>query len=159
MIPDNFALGRDECLQRCGLSRGPQPSMQRQPRVAGNALPSSSASSSSSSSSSSAWASATSSSAATPSPASMQRRALVDASASEERMVAYYRPAPVLSAPAVTAAAVSSLMLGLVGAMGAGYVVLAVLYLRDRAQRRTVELAESLPIVARYSDKPSVTAV
>ncbi|KIP10703.1 hypothetical protein PHLGIDRAFT_115256 [Phlebiopsis gigantea 11061_1 CR5-6] len=38
-LPDNFALGRDECLQRCGLTRGPQPSTQRQPRVAGNALP------------------------------------------------------------------------------------------------------------------------
>ena len=151
MIPDNFALGRDECLQRCGLSRGPQPSMQRQPRVAGNALPSSSASSSSSSSS--AWASATSSSAATPSAASMQRRALFDASASEERMVAYYRPAPVLSAPAVTAAAVSSLMLGLVGAMGAGYVVLAVLYLRERQQRAAREESSPVVAVAQYSDK------
>ena len=99
--------------------------------------------------------------AATPDPTMMRRRSYLDAaSSSEERMVAYYRPEPVaLPLAAPTAAALSSLMLGLVGAMGAGYVVLAVLYLRDRAQRRTVELAESLPVVARYSDKPSVTAV
>ena len=45
MLPDNFAIGRDECLSRCGLTRGPQPTTQRQPRVSGNALPSGSASS------------------------------------------------------------------------------------------------------------------
>ena len=39
-IPDNIALGTDECLQRCGLSRTGQPTAQRQPRVSGNALPS-----------------------------------------------------------------------------------------------------------------------
>ncbi len=39
-IPDNIALGTDECLQRCGLNRGDQPTAQRQPRVSANALPS-----------------------------------------------------------------------------------------------------------------------
>ena len=38
-LPDNFAIGRDECLQRCGLSRGTQPTTQRQPRVSANAFP------------------------------------------------------------------------------------------------------------------------
>lgn len=44
-IPDNFAIGRQECLDRCGLSRGTQKTTQRQPRVSGNALPSSETSS------------------------------------------------------------------------------------------------------------------
>ncbi|KIP11055.1 hypothetical protein PHLGIDRAFT_173935 [Phlebiopsis gigantea 11061_1 CR5-6] len=39
-IPDNIALGSDECLQRCGISRGNQPTNQRQARVSANALPS-----------------------------------------------------------------------------------------------------------------------
>ena len=37
MIPDNVALGTEECLKRCGITRGDQPNAQRQPRVAGNA--------------------------------------------------------------------------------------------------------------------------
>ena len=67
-LPDNFAIGRDECLQRCGLSRGTQPTTQRQPRVSGNALPDNSTSSdapSATDSSSSSWAS---SAAPTPTP-------------------------------------------------------------------------------------------
>ena len=40
LIPDNVALGTDECLQRCGLTRPEAPlTAQRQPRVAGNAYP------------------------------------------------------------------------------------------------------------------------
>ncbi|KAI0349412.1 RmlC-like cupin [Trametes cingulata] len=39
MIPDNIALGTQECLDRCGISRGDQPTTQRQPRNANNALP------------------------------------------------------------------------------------------------------------------------
>ena len=40
LIPDNVALGTDECLQRCGLTRAATPpTAQRQPRVAGNAYP------------------------------------------------------------------------------------------------------------------------
>ena len=40
MIPDNVALGTDECLQRCGLTRPETPTTnQAQPRVAGNAFP------------------------------------------------------------------------------------------------------------------------
>ncbi|KAJ7931674.1 RmlC-like cupin [Mycena leptocephala] len=39
-IPDNVAVGTDECLKRCGLVRPPtQPTMQHQPRVSGNAFP------------------------------------------------------------------------------------------------------------------------
>ncbi|KAI0076526.1 RmlC-like cupin [Panus rudis PR-1116 ss-1] len=38
-IPNNIALGTDECLKRCGLSRTDQPTSQRQPRVQANALP------------------------------------------------------------------------------------------------------------------------
>ena len=60
---------------------------------------------------------------------------------------------------AVPSAAWPSLLMGLVGAMGAGYIVLAVLYLRDRAQKRSVRLAETLPVVQSYTDKPSVTVV
>ena len=37
-IPDSFALGVDECLARCGISRGEQPVMQQQPRVSANAF-------------------------------------------------------------------------------------------------------------------------
>jgi len=39
-IPDNIALGSDECLARCNIKRQNQPTAQRQPRVQGNALPS-----------------------------------------------------------------------------------------------------------------------
>ena len=59
-LPDNFALGRDECLQRCGITRGTQPTTQRQPRVSANALPSVT--------SSAASAASTASSTATPVP-------------------------------------------------------------------------------------------
>ena len=42
MIPDNVALGTEECLQRCGLTLPETPTTnQRQPRVAGNAYPAS----------------------------------------------------------------------------------------------------------------------
>ena len=40
MIPDNVALSTAECLQRCGIQATTQPTLQRQPRVAGNAYPS-----------------------------------------------------------------------------------------------------------------------
>ncbi|OCH89623.1 RmlC-like cupin [Obba rivulosa] len=40
-IPDNVIFGTQECLQRCGLNgTDNQPTLQRQPRVAANALPS-----------------------------------------------------------------------------------------------------------------------
>ena len=66
--------------------------------------------------------------------------------------------------PVPVSAAYSSLVLGLVGAMGAGYVVLAVLYLRERS-RRSVALAYEAPVMAallqqqQYADKPSVATV
>jgi len=40
-MPDNIVLGVDECLQRCGIQRTAQSNSQRQPRVSGNAFPSS----------------------------------------------------------------------------------------------------------------------
>jgi len=40
IIPDSIALGTDECLKRCGITRTSQPTTQRQPRVSGNAFPS-----------------------------------------------------------------------------------------------------------------------
>ncbi|KAJ7770079.1 hypothetical protein B0H16DRAFT_1411208 [Mycena metata] len=40
-IPDNVAIGTDACLKRCGITRPSQPTLQRQPRVSGNAFPSS----------------------------------------------------------------------------------------------------------------------
>lgn len=39
LIPDNVALGTAECLARCGIDRGEQPTSQRQPRVPANAFP------------------------------------------------------------------------------------------------------------------------
>jgi len=39
-VPDNMAIGVDRCLQKCGLKRGTQTTNQQQPRVAGNAFPS-----------------------------------------------------------------------------------------------------------------------
>ncbi|KAJ7117738.1 RmlC-like cupin domain-containing protein [Mycena epipterygia] len=39
MIPDNIAVGTDECLKACGLTRPAQPTAQQQPRISGNALP------------------------------------------------------------------------------------------------------------------------
>jgi len=40
LIPDNVAYGAEECLQRCGITRGNQPTSQQQPRVSANAFPS-----------------------------------------------------------------------------------------------------------------------
>ena len=41
LIPDNVALGTEDCLKRCGITRPATPATaQRQPRVAGNAYPS-----------------------------------------------------------------------------------------------------------------------
>ncbi|KAF7338702.1 RmlC-like cupin [Mycena sanguinolenta] len=40
LIPDSVALGTDECLQRCGITRTSQPTTQQQTRVSGNAFPS-----------------------------------------------------------------------------------------------------------------------
>ncbi|KAI1795208.1 RmlC-like cupin [Ganoderma leucocontextum] len=39
MIPDNVALGRQECLDRCKIKRENQPTSQREPRNSNNALP------------------------------------------------------------------------------------------------------------------------
>ncbi|KAJ7314577.1 RmlC-like cupin domain-containing protein, partial [Mycena albidolilacea] len=39
MIPDNVALGTDECLKHYGISRSVQPTTQRQARVSGNTFP------------------------------------------------------------------------------------------------------------------------
>jgi len=39
-IPDNLAIGVQSCLDRCKLQRVTQPTVQQQPRVSGNALPS-----------------------------------------------------------------------------------------------------------------------
>ena len=41
LIPDNVALGTEDCLKRCGITRPTTPATtQRQPLVAGNAYPS-----------------------------------------------------------------------------------------------------------------------
>jgi len=41
LIPDNVILGVDSCLQRCNITRTPQPTSQQQPRVSANAFPAS----------------------------------------------------------------------------------------------------------------------
>ncbi|KAJ7776636.1 RmlC-like cupin domain-containing protein, partial [Mycena maculata] len=41
IIPDNVAIGTDECLKRCNITRPTQPTTQLQPIVSGNAFPSS----------------------------------------------------------------------------------------------------------------------
>lgn len=38
-IPDDVALGSSECLRRCNITSGPQPTAQQVPRTSGNALP------------------------------------------------------------------------------------------------------------------------
>ncbi|KAH9951608.1 RmlC-like cupin [Amylocystis lapponica] len=43
MIPDDVALGSSECLQRCGITRGTQPTAEQVPRTSGNSLPAASA--------------------------------------------------------------------------------------------------------------------
>jgi len=43
MIPDDVAFGSEECVQRCGIKVGVQPTNEQVPRVSGNALPSGSA--------------------------------------------------------------------------------------------------------------------
>jgi len=40
LIPDNIILGLDECVKRCGITRGQDLFKQQQPRVQANALPS-----------------------------------------------------------------------------------------------------------------------
>ncbi|KAI0921076.1 hypothetical protein AcW2_006165 [Taiwanofungus camphoratus] len=45
-IPDDVAFGSQECLQRCGIQVGTQPTNEQVPRVSGNALPGASGSAS-----------------------------------------------------------------------------------------------------------------
>jgi oxalate decarboxylase/phosphoglucose isomerase-like protein (cupin superfamily) len=45
-IPDSFALGIQQCLDTCKITRGTQPTSQLQPRVSSNAFPSNSSSNS-----------------------------------------------------------------------------------------------------------------
>ncbi|PCH41047.1 RmlC-like cupin, partial [Wolfiporia cocos MD-104 SS10] len=44
LIPDDVAFGSQECLTRCGINAGTQPTAEQVPRVSGNALPTGSSS-------------------------------------------------------------------------------------------------------------------
>ncbi|KAH9938175.1 uncharacterized protein B0H18DRAFT_965919 [Fomitopsis serialis] len=108
MIPDDVAYGSQECLTRCGISIGTQPTNEQVPRVSANALPSGSVS---------AWtATATSTSAAEAT--NLEGRDLLGGNSSGE--TAHY------NASGYHAALTAMVILVLI--MGAGYIGLAVLF-------------------------------
>ncbi|KAI0771602.1 RmlC-like cupin domain-containing protein [Trametes elegans] len=132
MIPDNIALGTQECLDRCGISRGTQPTTQRQPRNANNALPSGAPASASASASSSA------SPGAAPTPTHYTRNTQQTGGVSGA-----------LAADAQTGAAAGGVsspvlvaLVVVVSVMGAGYLVLAAFYVVGSRRRRRAAAAE-----------------
>ncbi|KAL4242095.1 germin family protein [Abortiporus biennis] len=144
MIPDNVALGSDQCLQRCGLNRQGQPTTQRQPRVAGNAFP--------------ANITSASPSAASASASSHSRRQIYEdeeeevVSSGESTAHFFTRITTPLTADTNT---LNLALVALVGFMAMGYVVVAISFVRNRRERSSRYFQDTLTIssVERYSDK------
>jgi len=161
LIPDNIAFGPDECFKRCGLTRPEQPTKQRQPRVSGNALPSTASSTASSTPSATASTSA-SSSEATSTPKA--RRAYIEYPTVEivdAKTIMSTQASASQSFATTTYFDSWTAMVMLTTAMGLGYVVLAIIYLRDRSRKhnqRGLRLteAEREGEYERYADKPAV---
>jgi len=149
-IPDNIALGTAECLQRCGITSGTQPTSQLQPRISANAFPSAASAS------------------ASPSATAHSRRDIVsDESVFSALFGAMGAAAHPLSAPStadsdehvtipqaearviVTSGSSNALnfaLVGLVALMATGYVAIALVYARSRG--RAAQYAAALPVVA-----------
>ncbi|KAI9001036.1 RmlC-like cupin [Trametes punicea] len=123
MIPDNFALGTQECLDRCGIRRGEQPTTQRQPRNANNALPGPS-----DSSSVAAWTRSATSAHATSTHYSRntQRTGAIFGSLAEDA-----QGGGITSKGPVSDSLVVALVV-VVGVMGLGYLALAGFYFLSR---------------------------
>ncbi|KZT74362.1 RmlC-like cupin [Daedalea quercina L-15889] len=116
-IPDDVAYGSQECLTRCGISVGTQPTDEQVPRVSGNALPSSSAS---------AWtATATSTPAAE---TTNQSRDLLGGSSYDHDLASSI---PISQKGSGNRTALTALTV-IVVIMGAGYLGLAILYFLRR---------------------------
>ncbi|GBE79718.1 RmlC-like cupin domain-containing protein [Sparassis latifolia] len=115
MIPDTFVLGTDECLQRCGLTRGAQPMAQQVPRVAGNAFPSGV--------SAGAGAAASSTS---------QSRSIMQTSA--DLVAAIENPVAPSGARGGTTQPVTIALIVVVSVLGVGYLVLGALFFMNRAR-------------------------
>ncbi|KAH9899893.1 RmlC-like cupin [Cubamyces lactineus] len=134
MIPDSFALGTQECLDRCGISRGKQPTTQREPRNANNALPGQSSSDWKATSTASYWhSSSTPNSYATSTHYTrntQQTGALFGALAEDAQTVA---------AKGVSDSVAIALIV-VVCVMGLGYLALAAFYFVSR-RRRAAEKA------------------
>ncbi|TCD69657.1 hypothetical protein EIP91_006674 [Steccherinum ochraceum] len=133
---------------RCNINRGTQPTTQRQPRVSGNALPS-------------GFSGPTPAAPAPSATATHARRALADAAIerrTEVSQAATTTPEKVVFTipefqivSSIGQNIVNLALLGLVAFMASGYVVIAVLYTRQRGR------AAALPVVVaeRFMDIPS----
>ncbi|TFY55319.1 hypothetical protein EVJ58_g8322 [Rhodofomes roseus] len=114
IIPDDIAFGSQECLARCGINPGQQPTKEQVPRVSGNALPSAIMTAS-------AWTP----SATTPytNQSSNQSRsvlgAIADSSSGSSGSSSKMQPVEIA-------------LIAVVGVMGAGYLVIAAIFFMRR---------------------------
>ncbi|OSX60257.1 hypothetical protein POSPLADRAFT_1040522 [Postia placenta MAD-698-R-SB12] len=107
-IPDDVAFGSAECIQRCGINIGVQPTAEQVPRVSANALPTGSA-----------WTSkATSTS-------TNYSRSILGAVADPSN----------LSATHATTQPVTIALIAVVSVLGLGYVVLGAIFFVNRRKR------------------------
>ncbi|THH32943.1 hypothetical protein EUX98_g1296 [Antrodiella citrinella] len=136
-IPDNIALGTAECLQRCGITRGTQPTSQLQPRISANAFSDTPA----------------------PTASAHARRELADdhtTAAASQHVSEVMRVITVTTMPN----ALNIALVGLVALMASGYVIIALVYARGRGRAQTAQFAAVLPQVAqRYEDRPTEKSV
>ncbi|KAF7986548.1 hypothetical protein HWV62_26276 [Athelia sp. TMB] len=158
LIPDNVALGTDECLARCGLTRTSQPTLQHQPVVSGNANPSSAAikaptvaaaptSSSTSSSSTSSSSSLTSSAATSPA-----AKATATATAGSGSKDLSNLSAAGAASNSDSASGTSPVMIALVvinGVLVLGILAAAFMYVRGRSHRSVLDSHQYAPTAVR----------
>ncbi|KZT12476.1 RmlC-like cupin [Laetiporus sulphureus 93-53] len=110
-IPDDVAFGSQECLTRCGISVGVQPTAEQVPRVSGNALPTGSGTPSNT------WQAR-----ATSTVTNFSRSLIGDLATDYASTHASMRP-------------VTIALIAVVGVMGLGYVVLAALFFTRRGRK------------------------
>ncbi|KAI0375614.1 RmlC-like cupin [Pilatotrama ljubarskyi] len=135
MIPDNIALGTQECLDRCGLSRGDQPTTQRQPRNANNALPGQSSDDWAATSTAARWQST----AAPDSPHATSTHYTRNTQQTGALFGALAEDAQTVASKGVSHSVLIALVV-VVSVMGLGYLGLAVFYFVSR-RRRAAEKA------------------
>ncbi|KAI0650788.1 RmlC-like cupin [Trametes meyenii] len=150
MIPDNIALGTQECLDRCGIKRQGQPTTQRQPRNANNALPGQSSGS---------WAPPTTTSYGGGAYATSTHYTRNTQQTGGALFGALAEDAQTIATKGVSNSVLIALVV-VVGVMGAGYLVLAVVYFVSRRGRsRAAEKANRWYVRPEMSGRSLVPTV